>query len=561
MQNVFQVDFALTGAATGGGKTQIKGMGHPDRPVADAKTGTMTTSRADASPPNTADTDRTGDEAPSGFQSVFDGQSKASRTAPSNGSNMQPEPGIDSAEADTLAVLEAVSLSLQSDDIDLDDLLGGNAALIQQAQKVLTALTNRLGAVYFSTGNVTTGDLTGQDLMAMVKDAMANRGGTLSGMTSQLTAQTAMPGQTPLTSGGVLTGDESEPALGRNEKGQTLAPLPAAPQGIQATGRPLMPRGDGAQAQNPLQTSLPNQGAGSGQTTSFAQDLDMAQTPSSTTINASPANSAGVTTGITPGSTPPLIMQNAQQSRGANATALQDASALDGDIEMPSDMTTPRTGAQMNALQAIGTSAQPPVIGPMQTLPTDPVFFSQAGFDASMSDGGNLGDGSDTSVREARSGQPFGTPGLPAPSQMTPAQAAQVTRQIAMAIQNNPGRSVEITLNPAELGHVRISLSSAEAGMIVSIQADRPETLDLMRRNADLLAEDFRNIGYDTTSFSFEGSGGQDANRASSDEDGSTTAENAASGGSPHAMAPDDPDMTPPPTVLRTGDGAIDIRL
>lgn len=79
----------------------------------------------------------------------------------------------------------------------------------------------------------------------------------------------------------------------------------------------------------------------------------------------------------------------------------------------------------------------------------------------------------------------------------------QIAQQIALAVQGGANNSIELQLNPLELGRVRITLSPSEAGMIVSIVADRAETLDLMRRNADMLAQDFRDIGYGATSFDF----------------------------------------------------------
>lgn len=81
--------------------------------------------------------------------------------------------------------------------------------------------------------------------------------------------------------------------------------------------------------------------------------------------------------------------------------------------------------------------------------------------------------------------------------------ARAITPQIAAAVQASGERSVEIVLSPVELGKVRITLSPGEAGMAVSILADRPETLDLLRRHADLLAQDFRELGYGGTEFSF----------------------------------------------------------
>lgn len=62
-----------------------------------------------------------------------------------------------------------------------------------------------------------------------------------------------------------------------------------------------------------------------------------------------------------------------------------------------------------------------------------------------------------------------------------------------------------MTLDPEELGRIRLTLKGREGCMIVTVHADRAETLDLLRRNIDMLAQDFRDLGYVQTSFSFGG--------------------------------------------------------
>ncbi len=78
-----------------------------------------------------------------------------------------------------------------------------------------------------------------------------------------------------------------------------------------------------------------------------------------------------------------------------------------------------------------------------------------------------------------------------------------IARQIAEVIQRSPDRSVELSLSPAELGNVRMKLSPGEAGITVSIFAERPETLELMRRNIDSLEKAIAEIGYADVSFDF----------------------------------------------------------
>ncbi|MFK7761930.1 MAG: flagellar hook-length control protein FliK [Roseobacter sp.] len=97
-----------------------------------------------------------------------------------------------------------------------------------------------------------------------------------------------------------------------------------------------------------------------------------------------------------------------------------------------------------------------------------------------------------------------------------------IARQIAEAMQRLPDRPVEISLNPKELGKVRMSVSPFEAGITVNIVAERPETLDLMRRNIEQLVREFQSIGYDNINFAF--SQGDSNNGFSDNEtDGSET--------------------------------------
>lgn len=84
-----------------------------------------------------------------------------------------------------------------------------------------------------------------------------------------------------------------------------------------------------------------------------------------------------------------------------------------------------------------------------------------------------------------------------------------VSRQIAEAIHRSPERTVEITLSPAELGRVRLSMSPADAGLAVTVLAERAETLELMRRNIEALQGSLVELGYGDVSFAFEQQQGQ----------------------------------------------------
>ncbi|HAR52693.1 MAG TPA: hypothetical protein DCS45_12590, partial [Roseovarius nubinhibens] len=93
------------------------------------------------------------------------------------------------------------------------------------------------------------------------------------------------------------------------------------------------------------------------------------------------------------------------------------------------------------------------------------------------------------------------------------AQAADIGQQIVARLARAgpdgpriPGQ-VDLTLNPAELGRVRLSMAPGEAGLVVTIHADRPETLDLMRRHSEQLMQEFRQAGFERAELSFGGTG------------------------------------------------------
>lgn len=83
-----------------------------------------------------------------------------------------------------------------------------------------------------------------------------------------------------------------------------------------------------------------------------------------------------------------------------------------------------------------------------------------------------------------------------------------VTTQVAEAAKLLRDGPVELTLSPEELGRVKLTLTAGDGAMVLNVTADRAETLDLLRRNIELLAQDLRDAGFQSLSFSF--GGGQD---------------------------------------------------
>ncbi|WP_386733392.1 flagellar hook-length control protein FliK [Lutimaribacter marinistellae] len=62
---------------------------------------------------------------------------------------------------------------------------------------------------------------------------------------------------------------------------------------------------------------------------------------------------------------------------------------------------------------------------------------------------------------------------------------------------------MDIALNPEELGRVRMSIVTRDDAITLHLGAERPETLELLRRNIAELASAFREIGYGSVDFTF----------------------------------------------------------
>lgn len=143
--------------------------------------------------------------------------------------------------------------------------------------------------------------------------------------------------------------------------------------------------------------------------------------------------------------------------------------------------------------------------------PSEPLLVRQAAAEAPKLTGvahrdplaGDVMPEQETGLRGTAEASKPGMAPMPPPGQQGNPLAQHVARQLAEALQQMPNRPVEITLNPQELGRVRLSLSSSETGIIVHLLAERPETMDLMRRQISELQTAFQEIGYRDIRFSF----------------------------------------------------------
>lgn len=161
----------------------------------------------------------------------------------------------------------------------------------------------------------------------------------------------------------------------------------------------------------------------------------------------------------------------------------------------------------------------------------------------------------DGSIRSADHSSP--------PGSASRATAAHIATQVAQAAHQQPNGASDITLNPKELGHVRLNLQSIDSTMFVQITAERPETAELMRRHIDSLAQEFRNLGYQDVSFSFAGrQGGSGSYGAPPDPNAGTgdTGDTRNTRPDPGSDIPADRFM-PRRTAAQTGGAGLDLRL
>ena len=92
---------------------------------------------------------------------------------------------------------------------------------------------------------------------------------------------------------------------------------------------------------------------------------------------------------------------------------------------------------------------------------------------------------------------------MPAPTP-PPAAPLPVARQVADAVLHITGDSTEIVLAPEELGRLRIVISRDQGGLLVTLTAERPEALDLLRRHGEALRQDLSRQGDEGARLDFQ---------------------------------------------------------
>lgn len=108
---------------------------------------------------------------------------------------------------------------------------------------------------------------------------------------------------------------------------------------------------------------------------------------------------------------------------------------------------------------------------------------------------------------DSPSGQPLAPLATGPGDRASARQAERIVHQLAPALRILPDGVAELNLSPEELGRLRLSMVSDGDSMVVHVAADRPDTLDLLRRHVDLLGNALREAGFSDVDCSFSGNG------------------------------------------------------
>ncbi len=300
------------------------------------------------------------------------------------------------------------------------------------------------------------------------------------------------------------------PARERPVAAGTALPLSAEPE---AAKRPQAP---GAQVQGVVPVPLGAAGLPAAQVplTSGASAGSQAVAAITGMVDAGPAGSVETATTASVGP------KEAQVAFAAGAPGLAEGLRQAGGLRAAAQGSRGSTGTPEGAAErvpagraaAMPTAPEQPTPGPL----AGPLWWSASGLDhtgamawrgaaqeilgpLASAEPGLSAELALGTFRAETSGpsQPSATP-VPQPP------PAPLPSQLAMAARGLAEGPVEITLSPAELGRVTLTLSGADGTMVVTVLAERSDTLDLLRRSIGQLAEELRALGYDNPGFSFQ---------------------------------------------------------
>ncbi len=340
---------------------------------------------------------------------------------------------------------------------------------------------------------------------------------------------------------------------------QAAKPVTQAASQLAAQTQPAVPAQPAAPAQSaaPAQAAIPAQPAVPAQGGAAANPKGEVQ-PGSADPSVPPVEgkAAAMPAAAAAGMSTAQAAHNMQMHAAMaqqNATAAEKRDARAERREGPDTSADANSVKGANAAMTANSQVQAGLTAPQEVA----TVANRA--DLAPSNAATVGALGEASMRSVTGGQdPSSTQTGPAVAR--PDTPHNVAAQIAQVVQNSARRSVELRLHPEELGRVSMTMSQdATGGMTVALQVERADTLAMMRRHIDVLAQELRQMGYSSVDFSFQGGntgqGGQNM-RGSFGETGFGTSAPMESLDSPSQPLA-------PPTPIRGGlsGESIDIRL
>lgn len=166
---------------------------------------------------------------------------------------------------------------------------------------------------------------------------------------------------------------------------------------------------------------------------------------------------------------------------------------------------------------------------------------------------GNIGEVGEVTSEKTQIHRPLYASTQPNQTVAIKVQAAEnkVISQISSAISNTTKDTVEIRLDPPELGRVTISITQSDSSLTATVSAEKAEIGDLLRRYSELLSRELSKSGFNGVSLEFSHHDRQP--------------DNPPFGTDEAKFAPTSPDQRDENSViemiLHTQSGGLDIRL
>ena len=227
---------------------------------------------------------------------------------------------------------------------------------------------------------------------------------------------------------------------------------------------------------------------------------------------------------------PALLTQIQKPVAPPVSQPLQEVTPAKLEIEAKPDDTRPVTRDLIAPKTAAPAQPQPTPV--MATAPLDPINDEQPDLQVGI-----------RIERQAVEAAHISRP----PPQAAPV-ASQISTQLPQLLTKAEKQTVELRLDPPELGRVTIHLTTNDQQVTALISADRVDTVDLMRRHAELLTATLARAGFSQADLSFQQGQSQNGEGKPQQFLGFSSAVESA-----------EPALLPP-TVIGL-DGRLDIRL